>query len=507
MRMFLIGMCDLFLLLYLTASSQLQVQQSSRLTVAEYTALQEQEAQLREVASAREMALAEQRQLIAQLREELTATRRDLVSLQDEQQERSAQLAASAEALERVRAQAATEAARAAEQERTVQRLAAAQATAKETEERLTQQLASLEQRAATLAAQEEEARQAVAQEQQRFASLRDEASRLREAQERATREAREAERRAEAALAQVAEMDRERQQALAAREAAILSAAEAKESLEAVQQRALSLEEYARYATLTAERATYQAERAIESEAETEAKLERVTQPADAAFQSNIASRMVSVEARWVRSALLGNDRGSRVLRGLPVQVRGRVAVFQPSAQVAFTQRWREIESLSLFVGDAPVEVLLARPQQPQVVGFAVALPLDATEVLPVDGALMPTLIAVRNGAMRGLSDRIRGLDADHYLFERDRLQRIEQGDFMLAARGFRGTGDYGEQIAVGDQIVDLEGNLLGVATDRNVVRVIGDLREWREIPVQGRSARHVLEDLAAVWGGERRG
>ena len=54
MRMFLVGMCDIFLLLYLTALAQVDERGVSDLTVADYTQLQSSQEVLKQTASERD---------------------------------------------------------------------------------------------------------------------------------------------------------------------------------------------------------------------------------------------------------------------------------------------------------------------------------------------------------------------------------------------------------------------------------------------------------------------
>ena len=91
-----------------------------------------------------------------------------------------------------------------------------------------------------------------------------------------------------------------------------------------------------------------------------------------------------------------------------------------------------------------------------------------------------MPTLVAVRNNPIQKFSDKIRDLDTVKVFIQRDKLQKVSKGNFVYKAEGFRGTGDYGEVVMTGDQIVDLDGNLLGIAIDRNKISSVGKAEEW---------------------------
>jgi len=94
-----------------------------------------------------------------------------------------------------------------------------------------------------------------------------------------------------------------------------------------------------------------------------------------------------------------------------------------------------------------------------------------------------MPVLLSLRNGINVGLVDKIRGISNDYFIVNREYLKLDKNRNLKFDVPGFRGTGTRGERIVRGDQLVDLNGRLIGVANNANRVIRINTLSGWDEI------------------------
>jgi hypothetical protein len=259
-----------------------------------------------------------------------------------------------------------------------------------------------------------------------------------------------------------------------------------------AMAQRAnLTASEVEKLALRTAEKAVLseeKAERAQQNAAEQKQKLKSVLQPADKAFKENIGSRLAVAAVYIKRDGFLGDKETSLGSLGIPVSFGGKTVIFQALADLKLDKKFDDLLELKIQVDDKPIESVMLHPSKP-IIGLVIGDAAPNATVLNADLSLMPTLIAVRNDATKKFADRIRGLDPVKFFFQRDRLIKGSGGELRHQAEGFRGTGDYGEVIMTGDQIVDLEGNLLGVAVDKNVIFTIGSPSEWESYPANGKT------------------
>jgi len=106
-------------------------------------------------------------------------------------------------------------------------------------------------------------------------------------------------------------------------------------------------------------------------------------------------------------------------------------------------------------------------------------------------------------NISSMGLINMARGVKRDYFLLKRDLLTLTRSGDLKFGGKGFRGTGDFAEHITKGDQVVDLEGNLIDVAYEANVVRRIDALNGWSPVPVSQLSMDELVKEVRGVIAG----
>ncbi len=485
MRMFLVGMCDIFLLLYLTALAEIEARPTSALTVQDFIQLKESKELLEKQEKSRLAALEAKEIEAAELRRKLTALASDRERIESEKRKAELNFDSSkrksneellktrAELTERARRlEKMQEDARKAFEEREA-RLATRVA---ERELELVNAQRAAEQRAEQLAAQEQKSLQ-LTSEVQRQQMLADEARR-----------------KAEEALS-------EREQALAERQKALAEAESARQARE----QALT---YASQALSQAEAGKNLADvalrRAQEAELERSAarqKVQKITQSAATAFARNIEGKIVPVEVSVLRRALLSDSKRQAGLSLLPIAYGNERVVFAPISHLELSEvdNPQDLKALDIRISGQPATRVYRTAAWPELI--AIAVPLEVASVSPVDAAsvrsFMPTLMSVRTGVHRGFGDRIRELARTHFLFPRDRLTQEGVHQLRFSAVGFRGTGDFGEQILQGDQIVDLEGNFIGVARTANDVVMIPNLEAWKAFDLRGGDLGSLAETL----------
>lgn len=483
--MFLVGMCDIFLLLYLTALAEVEARPTSTLTVQDFIQLKESKELLEKQDHKRLAALEASKVEEAELRKKLEILTSDKERIESEKRttelnfdsvkkQGEAELGrVKDEFVERTRQlEKKQEDARKAFEEKEAK--LASQITEREIE--LSNQRRAAEQRAAQLAALEQRSLQ-LASEVQYQRSLADDARRQ-----------------AEEALS-------EREKALEDRQKALEEA----ESSRQTREQALT---YASEALSRAETGKKIADaalrRAQDAELERSAvrqKVQEMTQSAAAAFASNIERKIVPIEVEVTRRTFLGESKRRAVLSLLPVAYHHERVVFAPISQLelADVDGPEDLRALDIRIAGLPVTHVYRVASLPEL--MAVVVPLETASVSPVNEAnvrsLMPTLMSVRSGAERGLGDKIRDLAVTHFLFPRDRLTQEGATLLRFSAAGFRGTGDFGEQILKGDQVVDLEGNFVGIARATNDIVMIPSLEGWRafDIRVGGEGLASLLE------------
>ena len=483
MRMFLVGMCDVFLLLYLTALAEIDSRPVSRLTVRDYAALQQSRDDLERrreesesvlISKAEQLRKAEER--IAQLEKQAKRLAEEAAAAGRLRETQKKESAKSADIQQKLSAEKAEIERKLAE----ARRLSEEERRRQEEQQRM---LAEIRARAMKQEQSLEEARRE-ADEKQR---VLEEAKRLAEEQKRLAEEARV---RAEASAkeAEIARLAAEESAKEA--EQAKKGQAEAKLTAKLAGMRESAAMERRRAAEEQADQARHAAEEANRESRAAQDKVKEVIQPAQKAYVDNVRSRTVSLSIHLGVKGMLGTSEQSIALFGVPVRVNKERLVFVPLEQTGLgdIDSAESVESLSIWAERKPVETIYLRTEKPLIVALviegsgAASAPLVALSLQDY----MPTLIAVRNGSPMYFRDRIRDLSREFFVFQRDRMKLAGRSRLEYSARGFRGTGDYGERLLPGDQIVDLEGRFIGLAVDENTINAIEDISAWQRISLK---------------------
>ena len=424
MRMFLVAMCDIFLLLYLTVVSQQEGSPASKITLKDYKKLEsiQKESEKKEGKVEKEiLALNDERKLLLK--------KLELAEKKAEEIQRKTTENISQQETEK------KEALKLAEEER----LKALEKTKLAEDERLK----ALEK--TKLAEQE----RLLAIEKQIKAE--EDAKAAQEAQKKALEEVDAAKNSEQLALA------------IAAREK-------------------MYANEKEKMALLTAEKAVLSEEKALaaqKSEAKKTERLNSVLQPAEKAFHKNIQAKLATVIVTITRDSLFGERGLTLGAVAAPVSFSGKSVIFQSLADLKIDRKFDDLLELHLEVDGKPVTSVLMHPGK-KLIGFVTSAEPPSTKTIDDLASSMPTMVAVRNDSERKFSDRIRSVDPVKFFIQRDKISSAGADLYRYQVEGIRGTGDYGEVVMRGDQIVDLEGNLLGVATDRNLITAIGSASEW---------------------------
>lgn len=474
MKMFLVVMCDIFLILYLTALSQVNEQHLSDLTVDDYRNLE---------------ISAEEHKLLALAREQELTTTGDLLEKLKEQM-RLADLEKKKLEKELVNVKQAAEKSAETVSNKEQQYLAALKESqlTKEQLEQAQRQQQELKVQMAKVVSSEREL-------QERLKEIRDQMQKTRSQAELAEKQRKDAE--AEAFKSrQLAEQARKRE------ELALQQASEAAGAVIEAKSETFGALTRAEQAEKQAKSAKRQVVSVTKEMTKTKTKLKAVTQPASKAYHVNLQSRIVAVRVQYRTGTSFGSGKKKDFsLKGLPVKVGIESIVFFPQDQVFPDSRKRRFKYFNISLNEQLVKKVYVSNTRPRVVGIVLPtgqnpakMPLAKSSKLE---DYMPTLFAVRNGARMKFGDRLRSLDKELYLFQRDRLTLDEQGYLEYSSKGFRGSKDFGERIVKGDQVVDLEGALLGVATDENVIRPIRDINGWKEVILADKKPEEFIPDI----------
>jgi hypothetical protein len=465
MRMFLVGMTDIFLLLYLTAITS--VQPGTFLTVSDFYKLKSMHQQLVSEKQRSDERLNEQLRRQIEAKEMLTAKldqekgRLDDMqkTLLDSNSERERinqdlrlkedMLKAREQLLEDMNQQIATK-------EADWQKI---KDTYKQELEHQKVAVEATRKRARVLEAEAKDAR-VLADQMQLEADQAHETADMAQAvkvralrlQVKALDEKREAERRA--------------QEALAAREKA---EAEKQKALEAMQEANAQKKQVEQKARILA------------------ATIDEIKQDGETAYQDNIHPRLQTLNVTWKRAIADNITVYDRELTLLPVTIGSTVYAVFPSRQIGFTGRSDKLpDGLKVMYGKQKISVGLFNKEEDLL---AITLPGydgHADEPYPLDTAifqLMPALLALRNNGNISIQDKIRGISDDFFIVNRDYLEPQEDRSLKFAVTGFRGTGLRAERIVRGDQLVDLNGRLIGVANTANHIIRIESLEGWEDI------------------------
>jgi len=214
---------------------------------------------------------------------------------------------------------------------------------------------------------------------------------------------------------------------------------------------------------------------------------IQDIKQDSEAAYNNNVQLHLQKLNVIYENHV---SDRISvyeRELTLLPVKIDGKIYVIFPSRQIGFTEK-----------SDIAPDKILIKYQGKKVAGgwiskddnlIAISLPGYGGKAFTPHSKdmqiaqFMPTLLSLRNDGNVSLGDKVRGISDDYFIVNRDYLKLEKDLNLKFDVPGFRGTGLHGERIVRGDQLVDLKGRLIGVANDANQVIRISTLSGWDEI------------------------
>jgi len=228
-----------------------------------------------------------------------------------------------------------------------------------------------------------------------------------------------------------------------------------------------------------------------IKAQAEDKAKklaatIRTIKQDSDAAFKNNVIPMMQKLNVTYEEEVSNNTTVYKRELALLPVRINDRVFVFLPSQHIGFSRRY-----------DTPPRGLRIMYKEQRIASgwihkeddlVAVELPGysgKAYTPYPSDtriDQLMPVLLSLRNKVDVSIGNFMRGLSNDYFAVNRDNISQGENGGMVYSVTGFRGTGMRAERIVRGDQLVDLNGRFIGIAKDADHIVQIDSLNGWEE-------------------------
>lgn len=213
-------------------------------------------------------------------------------------------------------------------------------------------------------------------------------------------------------------------------------------------------------------------------------ATVREIKQSGETAFEENIRPLLQTMSVTYERKIADGVTRYKRELKLLPVKIRKQIYVVFPSRQIGFSRRSDKAPyKLVITYQDKRIEHGWINKEDDLIAILLPGYEGGAHEPYAVDAniaGLMPTLLALRNNGNRSLLDKVRGLSDSYFIVNRDYLKPHKRGGLKYAVTGLPGTGTRAERIVSGDQLVDLNGRLIGVARDSNHIIRITSPSEW---------------------------
>jgi hypothetical protein len=485
--MFLIGMCDIFLLLYLTAVAEMDSRPVSSLTVADYSKLEASATEYQERSQRAEQDLEKQRAM-------LEAKAREVA----DKEQAAADAVERAKALE-IRVSAALAEANAAKKELTAaeQRDAATKAAREQLEVEVARRGREAATREAALRAEVARVSSDLSvahREREAEVTKTSEVTRLAEearitAQQESSRAADER-KRAEEALA---EAKRQREAAEAATAAAALAKrgeAEAKLIAQQARQRESAALQYADRAVETATNAQTDATRAMQRVADVrreqetvQGRLTSVEKPLNVAYLEKVDPMLVEISVQLGQG---GSPERSVAVRGPAVRMDGERLLLIPLAALGVESGDEgRIVAASMARDGGRIARVLRSADQPTVVAFV--LPSEGAAAAPNESRtvreLMPTLLLVRGDFEGGKRTRIAAVSDEFRALERDSLSAdgAQRLWYRPASSGQSKRGTH--ELLPGDHVVDLEGTYVGLVVAPNAVARLTSVSGWQEV------------------------
>lgn len=494
MRMFLIAMCDVFLILYLTGAAN--VQSKAVLTVDDFYELKTMHDALREKQQQSKSEFEEQLRKMQEAKANETSQLEDQLRQMMKDKEALIEEKTKKEVLATIKMQALAQ-----QKEMLKSKLEQEKERFEQTKESLEKTKEQQEQITKSL----QETEQVLKSREEALAKLNDEVY-VHEQERRRVEAQRQKELQKHKQAVQmsqqlVSEMQQKANLAvMAAKEAqnvkvmAVQLKDEALKAKEEAEQKAVEALAASYRSEVEKRKAIEEMEKAKENriQAEENARrlartIEDITQNVDVAYAENVRPKLQKVNVDYRKRVGDEYMLYERELTLVPVTVDGHVYVVFPSKQIGFRQR-----------SDSPPNELNIMFKEQQITNglinkdddlIAVMLPgyekkIDKPYPLTTTlEELMPSLLSVRNNGNVSIFDKLRGIADDYFIVNREYLAEDNNRRIEYAVKGFRGTGTYGERIVRGDQLVDLNGKLIGVAADADQIIRINNLTEWTRI------------------------
>lgn len=456
MRMFLIAMCDLFLILYLTVLVQHGGRKPSKITLEDYKSVKASE----EVLSSRLQEMQQKVALLEEERERLAraeaASERELDAVLKEKSGHEQELSDLNETIEEL-----SKHVKISEKER--------EEVLKEQKELETRLLAAAEERQALVA--DVAAKQAVLEEARKNLELAEQAAR--QAGERSEKEKAEA-----LEAARVA-----KEQAELAEARAELLGAQLDAARERTHQVRLKVDEVLTDKKIAETRASLAQNRALQAEeraATVSTELKTVNQNPDKAYRGQVFPKLQRILVVADKNEVFSGGPKQYESVGLPSVIMDRQVLFQHGPELGLRPASR-YKTLSVSIGGMEVREIFYSAST-SIVGLITPEGNPSPQPEP-DTSMTPHLLAVRNNAALGLMNRIRDIRRDYFPFAREKLSADGEARMRYSQQGIRGTGDYATQILKGDQIANLAGELIGVAEDENLIVSPRKLNDWQKL------------------------
>ena len=528
MRMFLVGMCDIFLILYLTSLSQINPFNNSFLTVDDYNKLKEAKIQadqdseiskghalvlknkVSEFEKKREQALqlilsaeteSEKALQLLNIEKEKVAQTEIALSKTISEKEKVNKLLRESQEKEQNVLKIVKEAR--VESEKTK---ASEQRALKVVEEMQIEAEKAREKEQKALKTAEELRLEAKKKEQFVLKIVEDaklEAEKAKESEEELRRIAKESLLKAEEAgkreeiARRIAEEEKLKAEIARENEATALKSAEKAENIKEV---ALKNEEKARKAEANAVKIASVAQ---SETVKVKTKIKSIIQTSDKAYSENVLDKLTQFNITInYKNRLKHIKRKVITMQGLPVKMGDDYVIFVPLDRIGLGSSLTPDHYISynIIANNKPVTKLYIKPGDAEIA--ALVINAGVKHCLPVGktndfSSYMPVLFSIRSQKKLGVMDRIRGISSDYFVFKRDLLRMITRDEFHFDNEGFRGTGNYAEYVVKGDQIVDLEGNFIGFAYKKNTILRIDSLKGWRGFSINNISVQKLSKHI----------
>ena len=216
-------------------------------------------------------------------------------------------------------------------------------------------------------------------------------------------------------------------------------------------------------------------------------ATVKEIKQDGETAYKNNIHPMLQRVRVTYEREIADGVTRYERELSLMPVKIDKQIYGVFPSRQIGFSRRTDKVpDELVITYQDKRINSGMINKDDDLIAIFLSGYQGDVYTPYPLDTEIaefMPTLLALRNNGSVAFLDKVRRISDSYFIVNRDYLKSDKDNRLKYAVPGFRGTGMRGERIVPGDQLVDLNGQLIGVASNTNRIIRINTMSEWVEM------------------------